>query len=241
MVVKTDIREDGSRSTASQRSNEDKVNENQAQITIAMVEAAGRELYKTCSEDGIPWEFCSPSRAQTYRMMARRVLLAWLLGAHHARAGDSMMPPTLEFSVRGIPAPQGSKRHVGRGIMVESSKKVRPWRDAVRAEAVAAWDSVPLDEPVRVHMVFTFLRPASHYRTGKNAGIVRDTAPHAPQGAPDLSKLIRSTEDALTEAGVWRDDARVVEVSAWKVYAGEHPDALDSPGAVVRVWAVANA
>lgn len=152
-----------------------------------------------------------------------------------------MSVPALEFSVRGIPAPQGSKRHVGRGIMVESSKKVRPWRDAVRAEAVAHWGfigHVPLDEPVRVQMVFTFLRPASHYRTGKNAGIVRDTAPRAPQGVPDLSKLIRSTEDAMTDAGVWRDDARVVEVSARKVYAGEQPDALDSPGAVVRVWTV---
>lgn len=150
------------------------------------------------------------------------------------------MAPNLEFSVRGIPAPQGSKRHVGRGIMVESSKKVRPWRDAVRAEAVAGFvDQKPLDEPVRVQMVFTFLRPASHYRTGKNAGLLRDGAPTAPGVMPDLSKLIRSTEDALTEAGVWRDDARVVEVSARKVYAGEHPDALDSPGAVVRVWAAA--
>ena len=34
--------------------------------------------------------------------------------------------------VYGVPAPQGSKRHVGHGILVESSKKLRPWRDAVR-------------------------------------------------------------------------------------------------------------
>jgi crossover junction endodeoxyribonuclease RusA len=36
--------------------------------------------------------------------------------------------------VRGIPAPQGSKRHVGGGRMIESSRAVGPWREAVRAE-----------------------------------------------------------------------------------------------------------
>ena len=40
------------------------------------------------------------------------------------------------ITVEGIEAaPQGSKRHVGRGIMIESSKRVKPWRDAVRIEA----------------------------------------------------------------------------------------------------------
>lgn len=148
-----------------------------------------------------------------------------------------MTEPVLILAVVGTPAPQGSKRHVGKGVMVESSKKVRPWRDAVRSTAAHHWDGrSPLDEPVRVQMVFTFLRPAAHFRTGRNAALVRDSAPRAPQGMPDLSKLIRSTEDALTDAGVWRDDARVVAVSACKVYAGEHPDALDSPGAVIRIW-----
>ena len=35
-----------------------------------------------------------------------------------------------EFSlfVPGIPAPQGSKRHVGHGVMVESSARVKSWR-----------------------------------------------------------------------------------------------------------------
>ena len=142
----------------------------------------------------------------------------------------------LQLAVVGIPAPQGSKRHVGHGVMVESSKKVKPWRDAVRGQAADAWGYRSLDEPVHVRMVFTFARPVSHYRTGRNAALLRDSAPTAPAGMPDLSKLIRSTEDALTDAGVWRDDARVVAVSACKVYAGEHPDALDTPGAVIRVY-----
>ena len=41
--------------------------------------------------------------------------------------------------VRGDPAPQGSKKFVGmaggRGLMVESSKRVKPWRQDVVAAA----------------------------------------------------------------------------------------------------------
>ena len=51
----------------------------------------------------------------------------------------------------------------------------------------------------------------------------------------DLSKLVRSTEDALTDAGTWEDDSRIVHCVASKVFPGEHADALASPGAVIRI------
>jgi len=35
------------------------------------------------------------------------------------------------FEVPGIPAPQGSKRHVGGGRMVESSRSLPEWRASV--------------------------------------------------------------------------------------------------------------
>lgn len=143
----------------------------------------------------------------------------------------------ISLIVFGTPAPQGSKRHVGGGVMIESSKKVKPWRDAVRSDAVEIRAGAePLDGPLVADMVFTFNRPKSHYRTGKNAHLLRDDAPPRPTGAPDLSKLARSTEDALTDAGLWRDDSRVVEYRRLaKVYAGADPDALNSPGATIRV------
>ena len=50
-----------------------------------------------------------------------------------------------------------------------------------------------------------------------------------------MSKLARSTEDALTTAGVWADDARVVDEYLSKRYIGD-PGALDKPGVLVRVW-----
>jgi len=139
---------------------------------------------------------------------------------------------TLTIVVYGSPAPQGSKKFVGttaggRGILAESSKKVRPWRQDVKAAALEARAGAePIDEPVRVRMVFTMPKPAS---APKRKRIY-------PMRMPDLSKLARSTEDALTEAGIWKDDARVVEYSRLaKVFPGEDPEALDSPGVRIVV------
>lgn len=155
---------------------------------------------------------------------------------------------SLRIVVYGQPAPQGSKRHVGRGVMVESSKALKPWREAVKWAALESvrltmdeHDVRPiragvLDGALAVQMVFTFTRPRGHYGTGRNAAFLRPSAPRFPQGPPDLSKLVRATEDAITDAGVWRDDARVVTCHAHKVYSDSlHPDALDVPGAVVRI------
>lgn len=127
----------------------------------------------------------------------------------------------------GQPAPQGSKRHLGNGIMVESSKKVRPWRQDVKAAAeLVRGTRAPMDCPIVVRMVFTMPKPVSAPKRRRTW----------PCRTPDLSKLIRSTEDALTDAGIWRDDARVVDYQrAAKVYPGEDPEALDAPGVRIVV------
>jgi len=134
--------------------------------------------------------------------------------------------------VRGEPAPQGSKRFLGikggRGIMVESSGKVRPWREAVKYAALAAIEEaghVPWSSPLNVEMHFTLPRPKSAPRWRV-----------FPDRRPDLSKLIRSTEDALTDAGVWHDDAQVVGCQAYKFYVGyQLPEVLPVPGCVIKV------
>jgi len=125
----------------------------------------------------------------------------------------------------GTPAPQGSKRHVGGGVMVESSKKVKPWREDVKQAGLALrQEGAPcLDGPVAVRMVFTVARPKSATKKRR-----------WPDTMPDLSKLCRSTEDAITTAGLWADDARVVDYSRLaKVWAGYDDEALPMPGVIV--------
>lgn len=147
--------------------------------------------------------------------------------------------PNLEFVAYGIPAPQGSKSFkgmtsAGRALLVESSRKVKPWRTQVRnacLEATAAipgWE--PLDGPLLVEMVFTLPKPTSAPKRRRTW----------PIRYPDVSKLCRSTEDAISAAGGWADDARVVDYRRLaKCFPGEDRDALPMPGAVVRVWRLA--
>lgn len=146
------------------------------------------------------------------------------------------------FDVHGNPAPQGSKRHVGRGVMVESSKHVKPWRAAVTAAAVDEFQRLGrislIDGPIVAEMIFSFVRPRSHFRSGKNSALLREGMPPQPPVMPDLSKLARSTEDAISKV-LWTDDARIVEYRRLaKVYVNEDVDALASPGARIRVFAL---
>lgn len=168
------------------------------------------------------------------------------------------MTGLLEFTVMGKPAPQGSKtgmtvhgkdaalchgcgkRHIAPVTLVESSAALKPWRAAVTAAARQAagpgW--APLRGPLALLCAFTIERPVSHYRTGRYSHLLSSSAPLMPTGKPDLSKLIRAAEDAITDAGVWADDALVTEHVAVKVYAdGSHPWALPSAGAWIRVSA----
>jgi Holliday junction resolvase RusA-like endonuclease len=147
---------------------------------------------------------------------------------------------SLDIIVRGRPAPQGSKRAVpvfeGKGEsrqwkanrQIEMSPHVHTWRGDVKKAAedvIEATGHVRFEGPVIYRMVFTVNRPKSVSRRRRLR----------PSTMPDMSKLLRATEDALTAAGVWRDDAQVVDCTRLaKVFVGEDPEALDVPGA--RIW-----
>lgn len=143
---------------------------------------------------------------------------------------------TLTIKVLGCPKPQGSKKYVGHSkkghaIMVESCKELPNWREAVKWACREQWgDSchTPMISPLSVTMVFTLPRPKSCHKSRL-----------WPDRKPDLSKLVRSTEDALVDAGVIEDDARIVEMQVKKLYpcncARENCISLKSPGCVIEI------
>lgn len=127
----------------------------------------------------------------------------------------------IELEVLGTPAPQGSKRHVGNGVLIESSAKVAPWREAIVSEAIRSGiQGEMLDGPLLVSIAFYLPRPNGH-RGAK--GDLRPSARRRPHVKPDIDKLIRSTLDGLTQAGVISDDACVVSIGAMKDYADRFP------------------
>ncbi len=149
--------------------------------------------------------------------------------------GEALVPSRAVFvmTAHGEPGAQGSKRHVGGGRMVESSKKVEPWRQDVRAAAITAALATPtfggpLLGALRVSMTFTLRKPLSAPKRLRTW----------PSKTPDLDKLVRSTGDALTQAGIWRDDAQIVELVAAKRYPNEGDDALATTGVVIRIESI---
>lgn len=130
----------------------------------------------------------------------------------------------MKFSVQGIePAPQGSKTHVGNGIMRESCQRVKPWRFAVSQAALATGEPM-MDGAVSVLITFLFPRLKGHFDTKGN---LRKDAPFFKTSRPDLDKLCRSTLDGITNVLI-KDDSQVVTLIATKQYAneGELPGAL---------------
>lgn len=127
---------------------------------------------------------------------------------------------SIELRVTGTPAPQGSKTRTKWG-MIESSKAVGPWREAVVGEIIRqGYHGLGLHGPLTVRATFLHQRPKTHYRTGKNANELRPEAPIYVTKTPDIDKVLRSTFDALTQSGLIKDDSNIVIVHAQQIYAG---------------------
>ncbi len=152
---------------------------------------------------------------------------ALLLMSEHAIAppSPSTAPDAITFTVQGMePATQGSKRSVGNGIMLETNKRLKPWRLLISDAALSS--GFPLTTyPVSVSITFRFLRPKSHYN---KSGL----SPKAPglltsKQKGDIDKLSRAVLDALTGT-LLHDDSQVVQLAAHKRYttANERPGAL---------------
>ncbi len=137
------------------------------------------------------------------------------------------MTRVLELWVPGVAKPGGSKRAyirrkggqvVGVGVADQSEKS--DWRQRVAFFAREAFDGEPLDILLEVSFRFVRVRPCNHFGTGRNAGVLKASAPDRPGTQPDGLKLTRLAEDALTGI-VWTNDARIVRHVIDKDYGPE--------------------
>lgn len=139
------------------------------------------------------------------------------------------MSGAIEFFVAGNPATQGSKRMVrtrrGRTLMIDSCKRLKPWREQVAACARAAGVRL-IDGDVAVRIVARWERPAAHRRKD---GTLRPCA-SARAGKADCDKVARAICDAL--AGVaYENDRQVAALSVERVWCIDG----ESEGATITV------
>jgi Holliday junction resolvase RusA-like endonuclease len=122
------------------------------------------------------------------------------------------------FDAVGVPIQQGSKDLLpsrGGAVMVEAQNRkgrvrkanaLKTWRQTIAWMARSSFVGVLVDGDIALSATFRLPRPRSVLRSRPNV-------------KPDLAKLVRALEDALTGI-VWTDDSRVVRYDQIeKVYA----------------------
>ena len=136
------------------------------------------------------------------------------------------------ITIKGIEsAPQGSKKHVGRGIMVETCKRLKSWRKEVSLRAKLIVDEI-IEEPVEIEVVFWFKRPLKHYLPN---GMLRQSAPVyiTNKNKGDLDKHCRALLDSLTKYA-FADDSQVVSLHAVKKYC----ETESQTGATIKIRSI---
>lgn len=165
----------------------------------------------------------------------------------------------LTITVHGTPAGQGAISFLGKGrpAIHTNQKVLKPWREAVTAAALEATGTHRivkgttkpptcllcgartnrhglLGGPIVASVCVTVERTKAAAKRGDLWPDNRDSS--------DIDHHARAALDAISAASWWHDDAQVVQLSAAKVFpVSPHPDALDAPGAVIRVWQLAAA
>jgi Holliday junction resolvase RusA-like endonuclease len=132
----------------------------------------------------------------------------------------------IEFTAYGEAKPAGSKtgfvvkdKKTGkhRAIVVDASKGNKPWQAIVSSAALESYHGALLRCALSVTFRFYFPRPKCHYGTGRNASKLKPDAPAFLTKAPDVLKLSRGVEDALSGI-VYVDDSQIVMESISKHY-----------------------
>lgn len=150
------------------------------------------------------------------------------------------MDNAVTFFVPGKPATQGSKvsginPRTKRVFTKDSCEGLKDWRAKVSAYAMQHAQEVWTDA-VYAEFEFHLCRPKGHYRSGKNAHLLKDSAPPRHKQSPDTLKMARAVEDAMTGI-VYADDSQIDDSRYRKKWVGRD----ETPGVKVTVTPIAPA
>lgn len=134
---------------------------------------------------------------------------------------EPQMRTHIFLSVLGEPKAQKRHRHVNMGKFTRqydpSASDKGDFLSVVQFKA----PEKPFDVPLNLDIRFYFSRPKSHYKTGKNAHLLKDTIPNWHTSKPDTDNCFKFCTDALNKI-FWRDDSLICSVTVTKQYS-ENP------------------
>lgn len=135
---------------------------------------------------------------------------------------------------KGQPRPRAFARKMGGKYVarVFDAGTAEGWKGNIALAAKPHTPAAPFTGPIEVSLTFLMPRPKGHFRTGRNAHRLRDTAPIYHTAKPDADNLAKAVLDALTQiGGWWGDDQQVAQLGVDKFY----PEPGGAPGCWIKV------
>lgn len=141
----------------------------------------------------------------------------------------------ITFFVHGLPKTAGSKRAFYKPgmrfpVIVDDCAKSKDWKHDVKMSALEHRPATLLTGPLRVELTFTLPRAKGHFGSGKNAAVLKPSAPMHHIIKPDVLKMARAVEDALTGI-IYADDSQICDERLLKWYG-------EQPGVEVRIYEI---
>ena len=112
--------------------------------------------------------------------------------------------------------PVSLKRHRHRlhGGTYDPSKKEKD--DFINS--IQNFPSEKMTKPIKCMLNFYCKRPKNHYKTGKNANILKESSPKYNTNNKDLDNMVKFVLDALNNK-LYEDDRQIFEITCSKLYS----------------------
>ena len=129
----------------------------------------------------------------------------------------------MRFFIEGDPKPQSRPR---KGFAGHMYSPVSDWKKICikKIKDVAYYFDGKYEQAIKVDLEFYFKRPKCHYRSGKFSHLLRDDAPKYHINKPDKDNLEKAVTDAMSDAGLIKDDCIIVSGNTGKNYCDEGDD-----------------
>jgi len=120
----------------------------------------------------------------------------------------------LTFTILGDPCAKARHRSTRTGRMynpqsAEDAASMWIIQKQLSEQAGAGYE--PTEKALSLAVEAVFVRPKSHYGTGRNAGKLKPSAPVHHVKVPDLDNIVKRVSD-LMNAIVYKDDSQIVQI-----------------------------
>ena len=119
-----------------------------------------------------------------------------------------------ESTINFEPVSLKRHRHRLKGGTYDPSKKDKD--DFIKV--IENFPEQKMTKPIKCVLNFYCKRPKTHYKTGKNAHILKDTAPKYNINNKDLDNMVKFVLDALNDK-LYTDDSLIFEITCSKLYS----------------------